>query len=124
MNATELARQAYAPSLLNLHSERRIESQVMGKITSRLSMAAKKKESEFPAFAEAIHENRNLWTTLAIDVVDGKNELPDLLRAQIFYLSEFVKSHGSKVLKGEESVTALIEINKAIMRGLNSEGSE
>lgn len=124
MNAIELARQAYAPSSFHLQSERRVEAQVIGKITSRLRAAAEKRGDSFAAFAEALHENRKLWSALAIDVAGQGNELPDQLRAQIFYLAAFTTQHSSKVLKGVEDVTALVEINKSIMRGLNSERSE
>lgn len=124
MNAIELARQAYAPSSFHLQSERRVEAQVIGKITSRLRAAAEKKKDNFSTFAEALHENRKLWTALAIDATGQGNGLPDQLRAQIVYLAEFTNQHSSKILKGEEDVTALIDINKSIMRGLNSERLE
>ena len=124
MNAIELARQAYAPSSYHIQSDRRVEAQVMGKITSRLRGAAEQKEKNFAAFVGALHENRKLWATFATDVIDNENELSNILRAQIFYLAEFIELHSAKILKGEEDVTALIEINMAIMRGLNSERSE
>ena len=123
MNAIELARQAYAPSSFPIQSERRVEAQVIGKITSRLRGAAELKKANFAAFAEALHENRKLWAAFAAGIIDDDNGLPNILRAQIFYLAEFTELHSAKVLKGEEDVTALIEINKSVMRGLNSERS-
>lgn len=72
--------------------------------------------------AEAIHENRRLWTILASDVVDKENGLPAQLRAQIFYLAEFTESHSRKVLAKEATADALVEINTAVMRGLRTMG--
>ena len=120
MNAIELARQAYAPTSFPLKSNRGIESQVIGKITSRLKITSEKKSQNFKAYVEALYENRKLWNTLAIDIVDVDNGLPAALRAQIFYLAEFTDVHSAKALRGEVTADALIEINTSVMRGLNS----
>jgi flagellar protein FlaF len=119
VNAIELARQAYAPTTIPLKSERSIEAQVIGKITARLRFAAVHRKSDFPAFVEALSENRKLWNALAVDVADAGNDLPPPLRAQIFYLAEFTEIQSAKVLRGEASADALIEINTSVMRGLN-----
>jgi len=119
VNAIELARQAYAPTNTPLKSERSIEAQVIGKITARLRIAAAHKESNFPAFAEALNENRKLWNTLAVDVADSENDLAPSLRAQIFYLAEFTELQSAKALRGEATADALIEINSSVIRGLN-----
>lgn len=121
MNAIELARQAYAPSSFHLKTDRSVEAQAIGKITARLRISEERKDLNFPAFVAAIHENRKLWNTLAIDVIDDENGLNEALRAQIFYLSQFTEQHSAKVLKGDATAAALIEINTSVMRGLNAE---
>ena len=68
-----------------------------------------------------IHENRQMWDTLAVNVIDDANELPNTLRAQIFYLAEFTTIHSRLVLKGTANVQPLIDINTAILRGLTPE---
>lgn len=118
MNAIELARQAYAPSPQTLRTPRSIEAQLFSEITHRLTNAAE----DYPSLVAAVHENRQMWTTLAIDVADPGNALPQSLRAQIYYLAEFTDQHSRKFLRGEADVSALIEINTAIMRGLRGEG--
>jgi flagellar protein FlaF len=95
-----------------------MEYDVIARITHRLKDAAQQGKLGFAALAEAIHENRSLWTYLAVSVADDDNELPQQLRAQIFYLAEFTRQHSSKVLKGEASVRPLLEVNTAILRGL------
>lgn len=119
MNAIELARQAYAPTNTPLKSERAIEAQLIGKITARLRLAAVRKESDFPAYVEALSENRKLWNALAVDVADSDNDLAPPLRAQIFYLAEFTELQTAKALRGEATADALIEINSSVIRGLN-----
>lgn len=117
MNATEQARLGYAPAISSLRSARAAELQIMTQSTARLRAAATK-DGDFPQLAQAIHENRQLWTRLAADVADNDNGLPQDLRAQIYYLAEFTQLHSRRVLRGQASVAVLIEINTAVMRGL------
>jgi flagellar protein FlaF len=56
---------------------------------------------------------------MAVDVADKDNSLPSSLRAQIFYLAEFTELHSSKVINEDANVDVLIEINTAVLRGLN-----
>ena len=121
MNVIEQARQAYAPANTHLRTDRSTELQVFSQTTSRLRMAATATPFAFSCLAAALHENRRLWTLLAADVSDDDNGLSPDLRAQIFYLAEFTAYHSRKVLKGEATVEALVDINLAIMRGLSGQ---
>ena len=116
MNATLLAHQAYAPVRPAIQTPRAIEAHVITDITTRLS----RKTADFPTLVRAVHDNRRMWTTLAVDVADPDNRLPAPLRAQIFYLAEFTEQHSQKFLRGEADLAALIDINTAIIRGLNA----
>ncbi len=120
MNASQLARQAYAPTAIPLKSERAIEAQIVGQITARMRSAAKKAKANFPAFVQALQDNRRMWTIMAADVADTDNGLTKELRAQIFYLAEFTDQHTAKVLRDQGSVDVLVEINTAVLRGLNA----
>ena len=114
MNVTEQARQAYAPTQVPIRTPRSVEAQVLSQITARLKRAA-----DFPALAAAIHDNRRLWAMLAADVATAANGLPAELRAQIFYLAEFTDQHSGKVLRRLATPEALVDINTAVLRGLN-----
>jgi len=120
VNATQLARKAYAPTTFSLKPGRDLEAQVVGQVTSRLKAAAAKADRDFPAFVRALHENRRMWVILASDVANTENGLAQQLRAQIFYLAEFTEFHSAKVLRGDATAEPLIEINTAILRGLNA----
>lgn len=120
MNAVLKARLAYNPAKSILQTPRTIESRVLSNITSRLIRHA----DEFPGLVQAIHDNRQFWTILASDVANPKNGLPRPLRAQIFYLAEFTEQHSQKYLRGDGDLLPLIEINKAIIRGLNGQGQD
>jgi len=123
MNIAALARSAYSDASAPIKTERSTEYQIFAQITHRLTKASKEDLASFIDLAEAVHENRRLWTILASDVVDNDNGLPAQLRAQIFYLAEFTEAHSRKVLAKQATANALVEINTAIMRGLRAGGA-
>lgn len=123
MNVIEKARQAYAPTRTAIRTERSVEAQLISQVTARLRKASAMQVADFPALVAALHDNRRLWTTMAAGVADNDNALPSALRAQIFYLAEFTEHHSQKVLRGTADSAALIEINTAVLRGLNGQGA-
>ncbi len=120
MNATNLAQTAYASSAAPIRTDRGTEYETFTRITLKLKKTSPTKD--FPEFARALHDNRQLWTLLAVDVADSSNRLPQQLRAQIFYLAEFTQIHTSKILSGSVGVDALIAVNTAVMQGLRQMG--
>lgn len=122
MNVIEQARQAYAPTQAAVRTERSVEAQLISQITARLRAAANATPANFPALVAALHDNRRMWTTMAAGVADNDNALPSDLRAQLFYLAEFTEQHSQKILRGHAEPGALIDINTAVLRGLNGQG--
>ncbi len=120
MNTAALARATYSNAATHVKTPRSIEYQAFAKITHRLAHASGNGFEGAKALISAVHDNRRLWTILAVDVADENNALPASLRAQIFYLSEFVQQYSGTVLSGQNSPAALVDINSAIMRGLRS----
>lgn len=121
MNSYAMAQRAYAPTAAPTRSNRSIEYDVIARITYRLKKAVT--EGEYPQLLEALHENRRLWRTLAVDVADPDNGLPDALRARLFYLAEFTNHHTHLVIRKQESAVPLLEVNTAILRGLKQTGA-
>jgi flagellar protein FlaF len=119
VNATLRAQNAYRSQAETIRSPRSIEYDAFARITHRLKAAAVAGRQRMPVLASAIHDNRRLWITLAVDVSDANNPLPADLRARILYLAEFTHLHSSKVLSGEADIDALIDINTAVMSGLS-----
>lgn len=122
MNASILAKTAYANPGQPTRTLRGTEYEIFARITHRLRLAGNREKADFAALARALYENRRLWTTLAADVASPDNELPEQLRARLFYLNEFTQVHSRKVLAGDASVDVLVDINTSIMRGLRREG--
>jgi flagellar biosynthesis activator protein FlaF len=118
---TAMARSAYASPGAPVRTARSTEYDAIARITARLKAAVTSQPPGFAQLAAALHDNRRLWTTLAADVADPGNALPDALRAQLLYLAEFTDQHSRKVLAREADADALIEINTAVMRGLRGD---
>ena len=118
MNAILQAKTAYGSSATPIRTDRSTEYALFTRITRRMHAAARKGRAGFPELISALHENRTMWTTLAVDVAGSENQLPADLRAQLFYLAEFTDAHTRKVLRREAGVRPLLEVNMAVMRGL------
>lgn len=118
MTLAQRAHSAYAQAAKPLRSQRATEYDAFSKISHKLRDAARDRDHNFPAFAAALADNRRLWTTLAVDVAQPENALPDDLRARIFWLAEFAEAETRRLLRGAGDARVLIEINAAIMQGL------
>ncbi len=121
MNALHQAQSAYRKVDQPIQTPRGTEYQAFARITHMLKRAAGAHgPNATRALIAAVHDNRKLWTALALDVVAPDNGLPKDLRARILYLAEFTRLHSSKVMTKQASANALIEINTAIMIGLRN----
>ncbi len=118
MSTAQLAHQAYAKAGSEVRSPRQTEYAAFSRISHALRNAALEKQRNYPGFVAALSENRRLWSTIAVDVADENNGLPQDLRARLFYLAEFTEEETRKILRGKGDVGALIEVNAAIMQGL------
>lgn len=97
------------------------EYDIIARITRQLASANGQRHTDFPGFLEALFRNERLWSTLAADVAEVGNGLPQALRARLFYLYQFTIEHGRKIRAGEADAGVLIDINKAVLRGLRGE---
>jgi flagellar protein FlaF len=118
VNAVERAKEGYGRSAVPIKSHRAAEYEAIARISHRLRAAAMKRTSNYAEFVEALSENSKLWTTLAVDVAQPENQLPQDLRARLFWLAEFTTQETAKILKNEGDVSILIEINAAVLQGL------
>ncbi len=124
VNAFSTAQRGYSTSAATTQTDRRAEYDLIARLTHRLRATAVKAKGSYPEYAQALHDNRKLWNTLAVDVADKDNGLPSQLKAQVFYLAEFTAAHTSKVIRREDSAVPLLEINTAILRGLKPVGQK
>ena len=111
-----------------LKSTREIEYDVFARITADLQRA---RADTGPTAATrrigALHENRRLWTALALDLAQPGNGLPLPLRARLSWLAAYAVQTGEGALApGADALAAidsLIDINTLVMRGLRPTGT-
>jgi flagellar protein FlaF len=66
----------------------------------------------------ALFRNREVWSVLSSACAARGNALPEGLRASIVSLGLWVDRYTSDVVAGRDGVDALIEVNCAIIEGL------
>lgn len=109
-------RDGYMDATRSVGMPRDIEYQLFARVTGRLNQASI--ADDFTKLIGALHDNLTLWKTIAFDVMDDGNDLPPMLRARLFYLYEFTQAHTRRVQRQEADISALIDVNMSIMRGL------
>jgi flagellar protein FlaF len=113
--------QAYKQATQRAENPREAEYRLFGQVTRAL-IEAEKLEPLHPGRMDALDWNRRLWSALATDCSDAENGLPAPLRASIISLSLWVSSHTSAVMRREEEIEALVDVNRLIMQGLAPAG--
>ncbi|WP_293898021.1 flagellar biosynthesis regulator FlaF [Phenylobacterium sp.] len=110
--------QAYQQAATRAESPRDTEYRLFAQVTRALMEAATLDRSEVSRRADALDWNRRMWGTLATACADPDNALPKPLRASFISLSIWVSKHTSLVIRNQEDIEPLIEINRMIMQGL------
>jgi flagellar protein FlaF len=121
LSSTILAQTAYAAAA-PVRTARGTEYAAFQKVTARLARAGRD-DATMAQRAEAVHDNRRLWTMLATDLAAEGNALPDALKARLMYLAEFSLLHSSRALRDAAALQPLIDVNTAVMRGLSGDGT-
>lgn len=118
----QMARTAYGHAHTPVRSPRQIEYDLFARVTHDLAQADAARAEDHPAFVAALYRNLQFWQVLAGDVATEGNGLPEPLRARLFYLYQFTAEHSRRVLAGEAEAAVMIDINRAVMRGLRGDG--
>ena len=115
---------AYNQPATPLRTPRAAEYEIIAKVTSQLSLAHQRQSVNRPALLDALLRNERLWSTFAADVAEAENPLPPLLKARIVYLFRFTVEHSQRIREETGDAGVLIDINRAVMKGLRGEGSD
>lgn len=108
---------AYENARKTTESPQQTEYRLFVEVTRSLMDAAGLAKTD-PKLHDALHWNRRMWSTFASDCAIEGNKLPKMLRAQIISLSIWVGKHSSKIIRENEDIQALIDVNKSVMEGL------
>ena len=111
--------QAYQQAAARVETPRETEYRLFAQVTLALVDASKLDPKDFDGRIGALDWNRRMWTVLAADCGAEGNQLPAELRAGIISLSIWVNKYTSEVIRGEEDIQDLIDVNRMIMQGLS-----
>ena len=111
--------QAYQRTAAQAEDPRQVEYRLFGQVTRALMEAAKADPNDIPARIDVLDWNRRVWTALSEDCSSPGNGLPAPLRASIISLAIWVARHTSAVIRRQEEIEPLIEINRNIAAGLS-----
>ena len=109
---------AYQQATARAESPREAEYRLFGQVTRALMAAEQGPQDDLGERVKALDWNRRMWSALATDCADSGNGLPQSVRAQIISLSLWVNRHTSAVIRKQEDIGPLVDINRIIMQGL------
>lgn len=112
--------QAYQRASQQAEAPKDAEYRLFGQVTRALMEAEAMPVENVAGRMDALDWNRRLWSALASDCSAPDNRLPAPLRAQIISLSLWVSRHTTAVMRREEEIEPLIDINRIMMQGLSS----
>lgn len=120
MAHTGLAQKAYQRALIATAGPRSIEAEAFERLNGELLRAARRHDTDYPAFVKALSRNLSMWTILAADVAQDDNALPAETRARILKLAAFVRQRTHFLLQpgARIEISALIDLNAAMISGL------
>ena len=110
--------QAYKQAANRAESPRDTEYRLFAQVTLALMEAARADPSDISGRIDALDWNRSIWTVLLTDCSSPDNQLPAALRASIISLGIWVGKHTSAVIRRQEEIQPLIDVNRLIMQGL------
>jgi flagellar protein FlaF len=111
--------QAYQRTATSAESPRETEYRLFAQVTLALMEAAKLDPLDVGGRMDPLDWNRRIWNALAADCSHPDNALPAPLRASIISLSIWVSKHTSAVIRRQEEIQPLIDVNRLIMQGLS-----
>jgi len=107
---------AYGAVIRTTEDPRAIEYRLLARMVS--SLEAAHLAASPAALPAAIHENRMVWTAFTADLADDGNGCEETLRARLLSLARWVFAESDRVLRERKSPQALIDVNRAVMLGL------
>ena len=113
---------AYQQAATRSENPRDMEYRLFAQVTRALMDAAALDPTDLAGRMDALDWNRRLWSALGADCADSGNQLPAPLRASFISLSIWVGKHTSAVIRRQEEIEPLIEVNRMIMQGLAGGG--
>jgi flagellar protein FlaF len=113
--------QAYQQAATRAENPRDLEYRLFAQVTRALIEAAKLDPiTDIGRRADALDWNRRMWSTLGAVCAEPDNQLPPQLRASFISLAIWVSKYTTTVIRNQDEIEPLIDVNRMIMQGLSS----
>jgi flagellar biosynthesis activator protein FlaF len=107
----------YGTVLERLESPRETEARLLHRVSCDLEAADAK--GAVDELAQAVMQNRRIWTIFAVDLGNEGNSLPAALKGSLLSIAGAVDRTCSAVLAGDKgAIRTLVEINRNIASAL------
>ena len=110
--------QAYQQTARRTENPREIEYRLFAQVTNALIEVKDLGRTDLGKLVDVLDWNKRIWSAFALDCANKENKLPDSLKAGIISLSIFVSKYTSQVIRENEDISELIDLNRTIMQGL------
>ena len=104
---------AYSNVQTKTESHQQIEYRLLGQVTAALRKAQDK--------LNAALWNGKVWNAFLCDLSEPGNHLPDQLKKSLIQLAHWVAHETKLVIDGKAELTAMINVNRQIMEGLQDQ---
>ncbi|NNU15375.1 flagellar biosynthesis regulator FlaF [Parvularcula sp. ZS-1/3] len=102
-------------------SERGLEAALLERVTARLKAHRDEEALSHGPLLEALHANRSLWMTLAIDLASPDNRQTKEVKASMISIAGFIERNTHAAAKSMDVLDSFVDINEAILSGLRQE---
>ncbi|MEQ8332920.1 flagellar biosynthesis regulator FlaF [Nisaea sp.] len=111
---------AYSNVQSKTESNQQIEYRLLGQVTSALRKA-QEDSATLQDRLNAILWNAKVWDAFLCDLSEPGNHLPEQLKNSLIQLARWVAQETELAIEGKAELTAMINVNRQIMEGLQDQ---
>ena len=111
---------AYSNVQTKTESHQQIEYRLLGQVTAALRKA-QEDTAPLQDKLNAALWNGKVWNAFLCDLSEPGNHLPDQLKKSLIQLAHWVAHETKLVIDGKAELTAMINVNRQIMEGLQDQ---
>lgn len=111
---------AYSNVQSTTESPQQIEYRLLGQVTSAMRKA-QEDSATLQDRLNAVLWNAKVWDAFLCDLSEPGNHLPEPLRKSLIQLARWVAQETELAIEGKAELTAMINVNRQIMEGLQDQ---
>ena len=116
-------REGYA-AYSNIQAKTETSQQIEYRLLAQVTAAMRKAQEETATLQDRLNAvlwNEKVWNAFLCDLSETGNTLPDQLKNSLIQLARWVVCETALVIEGKAELTAMINVNRQIMEGLQDQ---